>query len=69
MVLMLSYRVYTIYKYQLTSFVKQECVRACVVSLYLKKPSQTEIEKLLKKLVEVPSTFLPNKITLKLKLL
>jgi hypothetical protein len=35
----------------------------------LKKPSQTEIEKLLKKLVEIPFSFLLYKIALKLKLL
>jgi hypothetical protein len=43
------------------------CIR--VVPLYLKKPSQTEIEKLLKKIVEVPFSFLLYKIVLKLKLL
>jgi hypothetical protein len=51
------------------SFDEQECIRACAVSFYLKKSSQTEIEKLLKKFVEVPFSFLLYKIALKLKLL
>jgi hypothetical protein len=39
------------------------------VSLYLKKPWQTEIEKLLKKFVEVPFCFLLYKIAVNFKLL
>jgi hypothetical protein len=40
-----------------------------VYILCLRKPSHTEIEKLLKKLEEVPFSFLVYKIALKLKLL
>jgi hypothetical protein len=65
---MLNFVMQGLYDIQLTSFVKQECISANVV-LHLKKPSQREIEKLLKKLVEVPFSFLLYKIALKLKLL
>jgi hypothetical protein len=39
------------------------------VSLYLKKPEQTEIGILLKRIVEISFSFLLYKIALKLKLL
>jgi hypothetical protein len=41
----------------------------CGVFIFKKKPSQTEIEKLFKKLEEVPFSFLLYKIALKLNLL
>jgi hypothetical protein len=71
LLIILNFVIQCLYDIQITtkSFVKQECIRACVVSSYLKRPSQTEIEKLLKKLVEVHFSFLLYKIARALRIL
>jgi hypothetical protein len=71
LLMMLNFVMQGLYDIQITTnkFSIARMNRACVVFLYLKKPSQTEIGKLLKKLVETPFSFLHYKIALKLKLL